>query len=268
MLIFISIINVCYISLRNRLLKENVKSDYEITVYKTKSPLISLYKKEIKKYFSNALYFINTSFGCIILIVLIISMLLFNDSMISSFSEILSMNEIVLSNIYLIMSVLCAISCTTNSSISLEGKSFWIMKSIPVSTDIIFLSKIMVNLTILIPTVIIGGTFFGIYLHASFIQFLLLYLMPLAYSIFTSTCGLLLNLLFPKFDFDNEIRVIKQSLPAFLSILLGIIMAVIPLKLFDVTVSSMIIITCLMYLIDVVIIVILNTYGKEKFKRL
>lgn len=268
MAIFIGFINTGYIPLRSRLLKQNIRSNFELEDEVSKTPLISLYQKELKKYFSNALGFINTAFGCVILIVLIISILLFNDSMISRFHKILDINATILSNIYLIISLLCVISCTTSSSISLEGKSFWIMKTIPVSCDTIFLSKIMVNLTVLIPTIIISGTFFGIYLHAPLIDFLLLYLMPLSYAFFTSLMGLLLNLLFPKFEFENEMKVIKQSLPAFLSILIGIIMVIVPINLLDINTNSLILITSIVYLIDIVIALILHYYGRKKFKEL
>ena len=123
-------------------------------------------------------------------------------------------------------------SSTTNSSISLEGKSLWIIKMLPVSTSKIFASKIMVNLTVLLPTAIIVCTFFGIYLKLSLVNFIFTYLISFAYSIFTSVLGLLLNLLFPKFDYDNEVRVIKQSLAVFLSILIGIISVLLPFKVF------------------------------------
>ena len=260
MLVFILFINKGYIPLRARLLKSYIKNDYEVGKYYTNSPLKSLYLKELKKYFSNSLYVINTAFGCIILVFLIISMLLFNDSMISRFSKIIDMNELIKSNIFIVLSGLCVLSCTTNSSISLEGKNLWIAKMLPVSTDQIFLSKIMVNLTILIPTIILGATFFGIYLHLSIGSIILLYLMPLVYGVFTALMGLLLNLLFPKFDFDNEIRVIRQCLPVFLSILIGFIVII--------NSSSIIVITSVMFLVDIIIFIALHFYGNRKFRRL
>lgn len=268
MLIFILFINKGYIPLRKRLLKSRIKTNYEVGEYHKNSPLKSLYLKELKKYFSNSLYVINTAFGCIILVFVIISMLLFNDSMISRFSKILDVNDLIKSNIFIVLSGLCVLSCTTNSSLSLEGKNLWIIKMLPANTDQIFLSKIMVNLTILIPAIILGGTFFGIYLHLPFTSFLLLYLMPLSYALFTSSGGLLLNLLFPKFDFDNEIRVIKQSLPVFLSILIGIIFIIIPIKLMDISTSSIIVITSVMFLIDIIIFITLHFYGNRKFRGL
>ena len=42
-------------------------------------------------------------------------------------------------------------SCTTMASISIEGQNIWITKSLPVSVYNIFLSKILVNATVIAP---------------------------------------------------------------------------------------------------------------------
>lgn len=265
MSIFILFINIGYIPLRNKLLKQNIKTDYEIEKYKSNSQLKRLYLKEIKKYFSNSMYVINTSFGCMIIIVLIIWMIISNNDILSSFSKVVDFKEMITGNIFLVLSIVCALSSTTHASISLEGKSLWIMKSIPVKTDTIFLSKIMVNLTILIPTIIVGATFFGIYLHLSMIDFIFLYLVPLLYGVFIACMGLLLNLLFPKFDFDNEIKVIKQSLPVFLTMLIGVIMVLVPFTMFNLNVM---LVASMMLVIDIVLVIIIHYYGERKFIKL
>ena len=266
--LFIIFINYGYTTLRTKLLKQDIKSDYILKQYTINKPIMALYKKEIKRYFSSPLYVINTSFGCIAMILLILSIVIFNEEVISNFTKINSFNEVVKNNIFMILSLLCVVSSTTNSSISLEGKSLWIIKMLPVNSNKIFLSKIMVNLTLLIPTIIIGGTFFGIYLKLSFIEFIFLYLIMMAYSLFASIGGILLNLLFPKFDYYNEARVIKQSLAVFLTILIGIIVVAIPFKLFDININAIMVITSIMFLIDIILIIILHYYGDRKLRKL
>ena len=72
-IIFIVIIDFGYIRLRTRLLRQNVKSNYRIHEYASKSSLFSLYKKELKRYFSSSLYVINTAFGCILIFIFILA---------------------------------------------------------------------------------------------------------------------------------------------------------------------------------------------------
>ena len=264
-IIFILFIDYGYLKLRHKMLRQSIKNNYKFKSYNVNSPLISLYKKELKRYFSSPFYVVNTSFGCIIMILLIISMLIFNENIISHFQNIMDFKDIIKNNIVMIISLLFAISSTTNSSISLEGRCLWIIKTLPVSANKVFISKIMVNLTILIPTIIIVSTFFGIYLNLSLINYIFLFLITMAYSLFTSLLGLLLNLLFPKFDYENEVRVIKQSLPVFLSIVIGIIMVVVPFNLFK---DNIILITSLITIFNIILVFILQLYGDRKLKRL
>ena len=267
-IIFILIINYGYIRLRTRLLKQKVKSDYKISQYSSKSPLHSLYKKEIKRYFSSSLYVINSAFGCILLFILILAIIIFKDNAISYLNKITGMSDALKTNIFLVLSLICTMSSTTNSSLSLEGKSFWILKTLPVSVDKILLSKIMVNLTILVPTIIVGSTFFGIYLHFSLGEFIFLYLTPLAFAIFTSCFGLLANVMFPVFDYENEVKVIKQSMAVLLTIIVGMTVVIVPFVITKVNLDLIILITSVVFLIDILIIIVLHFYGERKLRRL
>lgn len=266
--VFIILINKCYIRVRTKLLKNNIKSDYEIKKYQKKSALFSLYKKELKKLFSNSLYSINSLFGCLIIIVMIVALLLFNENVLGRFFAIPDFGTMIKTNICFLVSLFCVLSCTTNSSLSLEGKSLWILKSLPLNGRKIVASKIMVNLTFLLPTIFISSTFFVFYLHLSFSEALLLYLMPIVYAYYTSCFGIVLNLWFPRFDFDNEIKVIKQSLPVFLSIIIGIFMVVFPMIIGDGSINYLILITCIIFLINILLTIYLYYYVDYRIKRL
>lgn len=266
--LFIFLINNYYSLIRTKLLKTNIKKDYIVRMYHKKSALLSLYKKEIKKFFSNPLYVINTLFGCVLLIVITIGIALFNDNTLGRYLNIPDFSTFLKQNIIFVITFACALSCTTHPSISLEGKNFWIIKMIPVSTDKIFLSKIMVNLTFLLPTIFISGTFFGIYMHFSLMEFILIYLMPISYAIFIAIIGLIFNLLFPNFHFDNEIRVIKQSMSSFLTIIVGLSSCILPMVLGNINIEFMLLITILMFIINILLAFILHQYGKVRMRRL
>ena len=267
-IIFILLINKLYIRIRTRLLRTNIKSDYEVSNYTINSSLVGLYKKEFKRYITCPIYLINSSFGCILIVIMIIVLLIFNNNSIANYMNIPDFSAMIKGNVFMILSMVCAMSSTTSSSISLEGKSYWIMKMLPVSSDKIILSKIMVNLTILIPTIIISGTFFGIYLHLSTLEFLFIYLTPLAYAVFISLIGLLFNLMFPRFDYESEIKVVKQSLAVFLTILVGFLVIIIPFTLHGMTINYLVIVTSIIYLLDVIIGIGIHYYGNKKFIKL
>ena len=58
---------------------------------------------------------------------------------------------------------------------------------------------------------------------------------------------------------------IKQSLPVFLSIVIGIIMVVVPFNLFK---DNIILITSLITIFNIILVFILQLYGDRKLKRL
>lgn len=59
MFIFIKIIEYNFIDINNALIKESVKSNYKMKELKQNGILLTLYKKEIKKYFSSVNYVLN-----------------------------------------------------------------------------------------------------------------------------------------------------------------------------------------------------------------
>ena len=60
------------------------------------------------------------------------------------------------------------------------------------------------------------------------IQALTLLVVPVCYSIFTAVQGTYINCRFPKFDWDNEMVVVKQSISVILSGVIGMICIAVP----------------------------------------
>ena len=114
-------------------------------------------------------------------------------------------------------------------TISLEGRQLWIPKTLPVSVGQIYRSKVALTLVTCLPFAVIDGVLFGILLRLDILSMLLTILIPSAYTLLVALGGLLLNLLFPNFEWINEITVIKQSMPVLFTLLGGMASAAIPL---------------------------------------
>jgi ABC-2 type transport system permease protein len=162
------------------------------------------------------------------------------------------------------------LTCTTHPSISLEGSSAWIMKTIPVNPFKIFLSKIMVNLTVSIPSYIIAAIMLKIYLKLNLSTFILMLIIPLLYTLFISMFGVIVNMFFVNLNWKNEITVIKQSIPAFISILFPMLLAVLPFLIENNLTSKElnIIVIIIASLLDIICFIILNTISKKQFHKL
>lgn len=227
--IFIKAINKFYIRINNNLTSFKKKSNYKLTKLKGNTPLVGLYKKELKRYFSSVNYVMNTAIGALMLTLSILGIVIFGGSSIDSLLDMPGFSTTLASIGPLIIGAFCMFNCSTHSSISLEGKNLWIIKSMPVSVKEVFLSKIMVNLTILVPTILINSTVFNLYLKPSLPIILLMYITPLIYSLLISILGIVINMHFPNFTWKNEIKVIKQSLASFLALFIGMVIGIIPI---------------------------------------
>ncbi len=100
---------------------------------------------------------------------------------------------------------------TTAPSPSLEGKNFWIIKSLPINMIDVYKGKMLFNLTMnLIPglfAVLMGM----ISLRAEWYEYILGILMITAMCLFSTTYGMRCGIKHQKLDWENEIEVVKRG---------------------------------------------------------
>lgn len=224
--------------------------------YKKSSPLKTLVKKEFKNYFSSSIYIMNTIIGNILLIAG--SVYLVFDTMIPS--------DILPTYIYLILCFSLSLSCTTNSSISLEGKNLWIIKSSPIKYETVMFSKVLMNLILLVGTLTFSFIMLLISGKIDTVLVVSLFILSLLISLFISFGGILVNMLLPKLDFKNEMQVVKQSSASVSSILFFLLFLSAPafiymMGIFEMDLIAMVVINIgYIFILDVVIILVCYKY--------
>ena len=251
-----------YFVIRNIIIQDKIEYDYNLKNYPKKSVLASLYQKEFRRITSNSLYIINSLFGCILIILIILFSTLFGSIM-----HYFDLNNLKYS-IIIFVSFLCMISSTTHASISLEGKSLWIMKMLPISEKDILWIKILVNLTFLLPTILLSFIFFGIYLKMRILELLLLFFMPLMYAFLTSFLGLLLNLIYPRFSYQNDLKVLTQSTPVYFNFFFGGLLLLFPLVFVKLDLIYVVVNSIIVLVINILLAITLYYYGCKRFKAL
>lgn len=214
--LFVLALSALYNKINSALFAVRSKNNYRLGGLKTSTPFKALYKKELRRLISSPIYVMNTCIGAVLLIVASIAFFVSDVEQIVSILELPPDMDITLWINLLapwIVTLFVAISTSTTSSVSLEGKSRWLMCSAPVPAKVIFNSKIAVSLTYLIPAVLIGCSLLAIRLQTNPIETIALFLIPLLFSVFISVVGLAYNLKFPKYDWTNETQAVKQSVP-------------------------------------------------------
>lgn len=195
-----------------------------------KTPLNLLLKKEFNNYFSSPTYLVNTSMGPVMIIIFcILSINLNLSAMLSPLGDVTTYIFAISTIVISFMSCTSTISAV---SISLEGKSIWFLKSMPIKIKTIFLSKLLFHNIIVLTPIVIAGIFLSIYFKFNIIFSVLLILIPTVLTLTMSVLGLYINLRHPMLDFDDEAKVIKQSMSVLLTLLIGLVITLLPVMLF------------------------------------
>lgn len=200
--------------------KANIKKE----IIKKRKPIVSLIRKEIKRYFSSPVYMFNTSFG--LLMGIIVSIVLcfkgphvFDDILSSYGIKDLSLSILF----YFFILFVGSMTSISSSSISLEGKTINITKSLPIKEKLILQSKILTCYVIELPFILFSDIVFFIRFKPSLFYCLLIVLLSILTIFFSACMGLVINLKYPKMDATNDTEVVKQSMSSIISIFIGLV---------------------------------------------
>lgn len=206
-------------------------TNYEISTLKTCSPFIALYKKEIKNYFSSYIYVLNTISGLMLFTVYLLSIILFQYEKVLDVLEMGNLIEYILP-FTTVIAISCVImSCTTGSSISIEGINLWIIKSSPLEFRSIAKCKVLVNFTLTMPFMFLASIVVLNIFKLTVLEYVS-YLFPVfSYCILSALIGLIVNLLYPKLDWKSDVEVIKQSIATLVTLLINGFSIILPIAI-------------------------------------
>ena len=198
----------------------SAKKKYKSNMIKTENLSTALFKKEFKRFTSSSLYMMNCGLGSVIMIGLAVASLIKADALRGFVGFILAQvlqqgTDATQAVTMLLAAALMAISTTTNTttpSISLEGKSIWILQSLPVRPIDVFMAKIKVQLYITVPPMIMLNAAVCYVLGFKLIDFFAAFVPAFCFVVLYAAAGLAINVKRPNLDWTNEAAPIKQSL--------------------------------------------------------
>ncbi len=188
----------------------SARHDYQIGAMESRSLFKALYIRELKRYFSSSIYVTNTVIGPIMALILSVGLCVTGPDAIQA--VIPGVDTVGLLP-FVLATVLCMMT-TTSTSISMEGRQFWVVKSLPIPAKTLLDSKIALNLTLMVPFYGASVVAAAIAVKPNPLQLLWMVLIPGAIMLFSVVFGITVNLKFHSFDWPKEEYVVKQSLPA------------------------------------------------------
>lgn len=231
MALFYLVMQKTYQYLNTALLAHSVRADYKIKTLKSRSPFRALFQKEWKRYLSSPLYVMNTAVGYLLMVILSGFLCFSGSDSLASILSIPGISDQIITAIPCILGLCAAMSSSTAASISIEGKNFWQLLSLPVKPAVVYNSKRAVSFVLAVPSILLSGILILTSIPMTPLLTALVFLLPLIYTWFSVELGLFLNILFPKFDWKNETAIIKQGLPVFITVFGGMILGIAPIFL-------------------------------------
>jgi len=211
------------------------KIKYKAQKTDARSALSALCRKELRKFFTSSLYMLNSGLGLVFTVVLSVVALI-NADVLGEVSLGLFGNENAIASIFAAALVmLSTMNMMSASALSLEGRNLWIIKTVPIKDSTLILSKVLPQIIITTPPVLISSLLVAIASGADFIYWLFIIMTPIIANVAFAFLGLIFNILAPRFEFDNEAYPIKQSLAVFATMMiqmligLGLVVATVAL---------------------------------------
>lgn len=230
--LFVSIFAKGFKSINSKMKESYKSSSYKMSSLEVSSPLKALYRKEISFYFSSYIYVVNTAVGVVIMTIFSVGIAIFGGEKVAEVLSMPMLSHLFVPTTIAIMSICICLTCTTASSISLEGNNLWIIKSLPIKPVEVMKGKILVNLTVIIPALLINTLILGVSLKITPVSYLLLLGITTLYAFLISLVGIIVNLYLPMLEWKSHMAVVKQSASVMISMLVGVILVAIPILIF------------------------------------
>lgn len=193
------------------------KIKYRERTMKVSGQKSALLKRELSHFVSSPMYMMNAALGVVFIVIAGVFLIIKKDAAELLLAQIPALRGYVGISA---VAAMCLISCTnivSAPSVSLEGKSLWIVRSMPVPTFDVLMAKVRMHVTVCLPAVLFTSVVAALVLKLSPVMMALVVVTPALMTLFGGLFGVAVNLRFPKMDWISETIAVKQSLSVLLS---------------------------------------------------
>ena len=269
------------INSRLKVVSSSKKVKVENLTIRSHSKMHSLILKELNTFFHTPVFVVNAGFGLFLFLLASIILSIKFDSFLPFIIDPNGLDipkEFLESHLSIMILALVSggsfMTSITNSVISLEGRNITILKSLPISVKQILLSKVFAASVITTPLLVVGDLILLIRFQIPIVEGILILFLSLFMPLFSHLTGVLINLKYPKLDFENSAEAVKQSTSSFLSVMINMSLFIFTFILLGYCIefcSSLMIlmVACIIFIIiDFILYTLLIHKGVKEFQSL
>ena len=206
------------------------KKKYKENSVKSAGMSSALLRREIARFAGTPIYMFNTGLGILIAPVVSVIALIKGDQLRAIVADGFPQYEFILP--FAVITAVCLIFSMNNitaPSVSLEGKTLWIIRSVPVDTSKLLLSKIKLQMLLNSVPAAFSAAIMCFAFKTGIVSAVIAVSAVILSCLASASAGLMFNLLKPDFTWTNEIIPVKQDAPIIFSMLFGFASSLIPL---------------------------------------
>ena len=198
------------------------KAVYREKPVKTAGMKSALLRREFKRFTANATYMLNCGLGLVMMLGIAVLVVIKAAQIRPVLSRLLLENPSFAPLLPVILAGLAVsivgMNAITAPSVSLEGKSLWLIQSMPVRARDVLDAKQMMHLVLVLPLTILMSLCLCLVAQMPIAQSVLFIAICALAVCLSSAGGLALNLLRPNLNWTSEGVPIKQSMPVFIAL--------------------------------------------------
>ncbi|MDR1590230.1 MAG: hypothetical protein LBS51_08600 [Oscillospiraceae bacterium] len=184
---------------------------------------LAFLKKELAHFLKNPMLVLNMALASVLMLALAVFTVIRRDVVLNAIATLQAIAPGVTPGLAVCaaLTALEAMNDASAATVSLEGKTLWIARSLPADTRDVLMAKVLMHCVVCGLPAAVAAVVCSAALAAEPVWLLLSLAAPLSYTVFIAFAGVALNLLFPKLDWINELQPAKQGISSMVTALGG-----------------------------------------------
>ena len=181
----------------------------------------ALLRIELSRFGSSTSWLLNGAFGAVFLVIGGILLLVKQNLFDSALTIIPGLSAYLPLLLHLAVGFLCGFVSISCCAVSMEGRSLWVLRSLPVKAKDVLFAKSRLHTVVFLPCLVIAEIGILVALRLDALTGILFALGAASFVLYTADLGVMLNLRHPLLDWVNESQPVKSSTSLLLCMLLG-----------------------------------------------
>lgn len=187
------------------------KIKYEAKEQKVSSRSSALLGKEAARFFSSSTCIVNNGLGVVLIVVAAVFVLIYGSKLRQMMNMVMIPTDLAVCAGTVAAAMMAGVVVPTSSSVSLEGKSIWVIQSMPVDPAQVLLSKLKLSLIMFLPPVVFFMAALIIVFGTSASVAVPALILAVAIIVVMAEIGLIANVNHPLLNWTSETQALKNS---------------------------------------------------------